>query len=746
MSSPSTNNKRSYPFTSDDLFRVCFGDVTSGRGTTIHHGTIGESAILFTIHLNSLGDQIFLQVLDVQASSNEMGITISAARTLCMLRQSVTSISTGHVIGADYAVVAEWTVEGSANLIFQPLAGGPRTDVLIPSSKYSNFTVLDAIVSMVVLPATAGTFILLCGTRNGIVIALEMDGMSFQVIDSESRCLGSTPAIVSRDESSKLDDSFFVSCDSKIHSLTVRRGQLSRSTQCTSLRSLRSLEIDRIWLSDVAKPGLQEPRVTAVARMRPRRSGGVGGSLLLISGSQVFVAGLSTHAKPVTRHLTVGGTPTRLIYSRALGLLIVAASVKGRSSLLFIDPDTGEDVSQPVDQKTKSPVDFVSGLGNLDERIFRLFEWSYVKNGQTWNFLIVSTSTGRLLVLSYEEQDSATEDGAHSNGAATGKRSRKLCFYTRYKFKCYGPVYSVTGYPEGLLWCAGDKLFCETLDLTTKKFKRIAEYNLPSPATTLTYNDGVIYALTSCHSLEILKLVSNDASESRIVRTHGDQLARNTLHYTVVPRGSLGPIHLVSDKLSSVVGLWPTYNTRADTLEPVFEAALPFSILRFASARSRPVWDSTRTQLSSKGSMQSRSGSTGNHEMIGLSITGSLCHFTVLDLPSWRLLRFLVDLALRSHNVCELTYKTDPMPLEASMEPKAKMHIDGDILRRCLDEQRLEELLRIDDGTPESQDILHRFAALLRESHHGELVENADRSVLIEQAYSDLEYLLRPVL
>ena len=74
------------------------------------------------------------------------------------------------------------------------------------------------------------------------------------------------------------------------------------------------------------------------------------------------------------------------------------------------------------------------------------------------------------------------------------------------------------------------------------------------------------------------------------------------------------------------------------------------------------------------------------------------------------------------------------------------MHVDGDILRRCLEDGSLDELLCIGQETEEVAKMHGKFVELLQGLHRGRLEKNAELGVYVEQAYKDLEFFLRPVL
>jgi len=144
-------------------------------------------------------------------------------------------------------------------------------------------------------------------------------------------------------------------------------------------------------------------------------------------------------------------------------------------------------------------------------------------------------------------------------------------------------------------------------------------------------------------------------------------------------------------------------------------------------------------------------GSTNITQTLGLSITGSLSHFTVLNLIEFEFLKFFINLAKRSPKICEFTYMDGPVPFEIATEPKIMMHVDGDILRRCLEDRRLEELLRIGQNTVKAKEIFKKFCELLlRMRMRNDTLETAekidDADYLVKEAYGVLEFFLRPVL
>lgn len=92
----------------------------------------------------------------------------------------------------------------------------------------------------------------------------------------------------------------------------------------------------------------------------------------------------------------------RVNYSHHLNALIVATkNSSGETSLVFVDPDTGENLSRAM--KDNADVTTIKGLG-VKERVFALVVWPYTKNGQMWHFILVGLSGGSLLVVSADRE------------------------------------------------------------------------------------------------------------------------------------------------------------------------------------------------------------------------------------------------------------------------------------------------------------------------------------------------------
>ena len=71
--------------------------------------------------------------------------------------------------------------------------------------------------------------------------------------------------------------------------------------------------------------------------------------------------------------------------------------------------------------------------------------------------------------------------------------------------------------------------------------------------------------------------------------------------------------------------------------------------------------------------------------LLGSSADGTFYQFSILHEATWRLLRFIQNLAVRNRLVCPFQYLNPPRKhVEPSTTRKQYMHVDGDILTRLL--------------------------------------------------------------
>ncbi|RKF64851.1 putative thermotolerance protein [Erysiphe neolycopersici] len=723
------------------------------HGEIIHNAVIKDNFVLFT---TSVQNVTYIQLLAFGKFQSELGLKDPGLALLnariCSLGKftsHITCLTTCEIDSLHYALLNEW--DGECNtLIFLPFNNESRKILRVTDEASQDFQ-MEAIISISTQNLNAKDLLIICGSRDGLLFTFQLQGCAFYMKLSRYDRIGATSVYITKDEYSIYG--YFVICDFNLYGLIPKS-----LYEAHSRNDIESFTIHRFWITDAKNPGLIQPDIFSVANQPVFRSDKRNRDFLISTKSDLILASLCSKPEAIPRQIKLGGTPTRLFYSNSLEVIIVGMLMNGKSTLKFIDPSSGKDLSLAIDHHTKEPVEFVSGLGHFNERIFRLFEWTYIKDERQWNFIVISTSQGRVLIISVDAKVLNSQKLRKSlslEQRKTRKRS-KIAYYTRYKFRESKPAYSVVGYPDGLLWCAGNKLFCDALSLVDKRFKRSAQYELPSPATNLIYEDGMIYALTMSHSLEILKLIKNNSGVVQIIRTHGDQVTRPTLSHSIFKSEFENLVHLVSDKQGKVVGLLSTKNAIMDTLETLFEAQVPESIIKFRYGRCRPKWDlqwaldksKCRDSLSlfNNHNFEKQLG-IENCDILGLTITGSLFHFKVLDIASWRFLKFINDLAIKSPLICEFALEkiNHVDPLQFENDAYILKQINGDVLLRCLKENMIEGILGIDVAYPKSNALFARLYELLQELHGDSLLKDAALNFYIKQTYADLDYFLRPI-
>jgi hypothetical protein len=259
-----------------------------------------------------------------------------------------------------------------------------------------------------------------------------------------------------------------------------------------------------------------------------------------------------------------------------------------------------------------------------------------------------------------------------------------------------------------------------------------------------------LYVNTAKHSLVTLW-----REDGELYARFADEVDRDGLNHIYMSNDITGLSHdvvMVSDKSCSVAGLYSggLHGPRQLVLNShtLFEAELPASVLKFRRGNTRPSWDRTwRRDIS-----ENAGNSKNRAESLGVSIDGSIRHFTILEEFVWRLLSFLQDHAFKLRSGSSSADHYRPAHWRSKPDPRMK-HIDGDILRQLLRRGELEKLL-IDSDDMESDDehiispIVEKFCLLgldiwgLNNRHAAEEV----KVMCIEETYRLLETLLRPVL
>ncbi|KAI0198950.1 mono-functional DNA-alkylating methyl methanesulfonate N-term-domain-containing protein [Astrocystis sublimbata] len=506
--------------------------------------------------------------------------------------------------------------------------------------------------------------------------------------------------------------------------------------------------ISRIWLTDANEPDTPSPVVNSVARLRDIPGYGES-TWAMISGSHLLITELQPRTAPVPRYLPTGGTPVKILYSKRLDALVAVVKKQGVPSLHFYDRATGADLSRPVNEQ-HADINYIRPLGDPNIKVVSLLSWHFKteyqdKDGKpiVW-FVILSRlgdSQGRLIMVSAEEEEVATDTGT----------ARQIRFCAKHERKIKDGLPRLGATDDDGLFISFEKTI-EYHVIEDKKFRTAMKYDLPSPAMHVEVVDGRLHVLTSGHSLLILDYKSETALKSeRMIGLHTDEQARYGLHSIDV--GSAIDIKapqklvLVSDLMCGVYGLWCLGpQSKAKNLKLIFRADLKASIRKFVSGYTRPRW-------ARSGDRQMCFGykplALDEREILGLAIDGSLTSFAILDEDTWRLLRYVQNLTVLAEvgdGNAGIAEENEAL-VAAQTFPLHKMHVDGDVLKKCLDGKILERVVATEGDVERLEMLLKPLGLDGVDDGQGNGYGVLDAMGLVHaQTYAVLGYYLGPAL
>jgi hypothetical protein len=518
---------------------------------------------------------------------------------------------------------------------------------------------------------------LISGTRCGHLITMVLSKQGGLTVVWTAEKLATAPIeVFSGQGLSDMPSAAFARCDDDLMML---------KHICPWNKTFKSKTL--VWATDSNDSSAASPPIHSMHILQwapPTDQHGI--TMALLGDSRLLLTELVTKVGHVPLSIPVGGTPTRVICTQECNHMVVAIVRDDRPALVFINRRSGEIVPENQDPRT---IDFANALGQPGDRISDLGEWFYVKDGITFRFILVATKGGQLFVLTATLKDVQTERGL----------VRRMELVSRHKKKHTLPIYSVVGDGDGIAYCVGQELQWNVLDPNEKKLRHCKSFELSSPATTLRVMDGRIFALTTSHSLHVI-----DHRTSTMVLFHADQISRSTTH--MIELGDMKssaadwPMMLVSELAGGIAGIWAPWGRRNREFSTVFEGALKTSIRRFVRLRrqafGRPTGYRRRFGV--------LSSSADDSEIFGISVGGSMHHFTLLSLELWRLLFLIQWLARRDNAVCPFV---PPLPAQrqgsgvpeldvakAILQPEAKrMHIDGDVIERVFKNRMLPQVV-----------------------------------------------------
>lgn len=577
---------------------------------------------------------------------------------------------------------------------------------------------------------TSDGLVIAAGTRCGHLVTAHIQGIPSKVeVSWTSEKIGLSSVILF--PGTDTHSTAFCCCDDKL--LYLSRPSSSRS---------KFEEKDVVWSIDLNDSWTTFPAIHSIFSLQSglyRSSRG--GTLLLLAGTKILLAEFCPDVAPVPRIMDLPGAPTRMLYSQFWKCLIVSIQVDSAPTMIFIEPDTGDTISRPVD-KDKKTSDYISGLGQPGDRICSLYEWIYVKDGQTFPFIIVTTQDGSLLIVSVRETYLDSEEGPPS---------RQLEYWTRYRKKGFRePVYSAVPDDEGLVYCVGRTLHWDILDLADKKMKSVDTIELDSTATMLSFLGDKILALTSRHSLEVIDR-QKTSEKCDMALVHTDAHTRATCHMVMVgpdADSQRWPVNLVSDLSGGITGLWLPRDKPHEDLVHVFEGKLKSSVRRFVRAKCRQPWSANGQGGGMYGSIQN---TPDDADILGVSLNGTVQQFKLLGLNLWRVMYLIQSLVLDKDPREDGIHKSvlnrrwgDEIPEEIHA---GIMHIDGDALMDCLHSRTLETIV----SKAKMSELFFFCLDELEDGAHTQhfVVDECEQhreAQYYELAYNILEYLISSAL
>lgn len=574
---------------------------------------------------------------------------------------------------------------------------------------------------------SSGKQVIVAGTRSGDVLTIRLDQSLPGSYEMNRDRFGASPSHVFSGSVVGDPEMVLVCCDAELAILAAE-------------------EIQRVWPTDGDRPSMNCPPINSVAPLHSLLPEYGKSTMVMIAGPRIMVTDLQRRPKPVPRYFPVGGTPVKILYSSRLEALVTVVSKDGLPSLHFLDPVTGHDLSQPLERKKASgayeyyDVDYITGLGNADTRAISLTTWTYRAAGIRGDWIVLAMrrrdNEGLLLIISAESENAPSQTSV----------PRRVRFWTKFDRKIRdGPIWSVATDESGVFLCVGNQVQYHIIE--DNRFKVVRQHELPSPASWMQVVNKRLHVFTTKHSLVVLDYKSAPSPDGeQMIRLHTDDTCRNSLHSIEVGT-SPNTITMLSDPMCGIHGLWaPPEDERP--LKLVFQAELQASVRRFARGYTRALWGSSKNRPRF-GCIQS--GPVGS-DILGLTIDGSIQHFSLLTEDAWRFLRFIQNLALRSPMICPHLISLhsndddddESFGIEPNLDPKSNMQVDGDILQRCVERRALALLV----SKPQHMQRLRELLEPLDEEN----VLQATREPpyqdgpYIKLAYRILAYYLAPVL
>lgn len=443
--------------------------------------------------------------------------------------------------------------------------------------------------------------------------------------------------------------------------------------------------------------------------------------------------------------INLDGTPSRIIYSNTLSRLIVLYTKifvqpaqrighgfrPGERSLQpvfgFLKPDEGLRQDPGTQQRLHGmesgrPANIVP-IEDCEsgERFLGMIEWLPTNGPKESHLLLVVHTmiahhnrppTGRLLFFAL----------SHDQYGNTTMRLKKAM-----SFKA--PVYAVAPYGlSSLVYSCGHDIYLHRLDMDSDRPHWLdpVTLSLRSRGSHISVHMPLIFVTTATESLAVLRVVEAEGDgddRTSLIFHYSDEVARDGIFHLAIPEHNL---ILTSSKDCMVSGLWmPSGRRISNSLPTVFKADLPGSVTRFRRLERRTV--------PVKASHEQLVDGRVTEPILGSTTDGTFYQMDILDEPSWRLLRFVVNMAKRHPIISPFRDTYDPANrdaprphIEPSADDKRHRHVDGDILARLLErgaDRILTEMLEREPGDDDR--VVDFDTAKARQERFWELMVNA---------------------
>ncbi|MCJ1282157.1 hypothetical protein MMC26_001480 [Xylographa opegraphella] len=461
--------------------------------------------------------------------------------------------------------------------------------------------------------------------------------------------------------------------------------------------------IQNVWLSAPDQPSIRQSHITCVAQADPWifDQESVSGFLFFINDSRLHLTELDNglRSSPIVRKMPVPGTPNRIAFSRLLNMLAVAFTTirvrefqedrtKGLSqrkrlvypTLMFLDPN-GRHTQDSKDlihgtlysatsEPQRLPLGVPMNIGPSGTKVLGLMEWRPSVLGKEFPLLVVNTLRTR--------KGGRANSGSIQIYHITKNAPTTVVIELKHNISVAKPVYSLASYgASSLVFCSGTTLSLRTMaDVDgVPKWVVMPGYELNTMALHISIREPYIYLSTASNSVMVFKV-----EDTLLVPQTSDTSGRSGLHHLLIPNRSL---ILSANTEKTLAGLWQSPEPPLDrSSRTVFEAILPVSIRKLCEGSIKPPWLIIPE--------------TSPRVILGSSIDGSFRQFELINEDTWRLLRFIQNMAERNATLCPYTYAESLM---THIEPRLRekcMEIKGDLLCRLLDR-----------GSPDTAALLH---------------------------------------